>query len=149
MKTTTTYILILVFLAILVIVGGYYFYQKVPKETLVEEKTTDLNSNQLANPASVNCTEKGGISTIATKEDGSQYGLCYFDDNKACEEWAMMQGNCPVGGVKTTGLDTIDQKFCAWSGGQTLAVPNSVCILPGGMECSTIDFYNGICPVLK
>lgn len=116
----------------------------------VASPTTDAgNSNQIANPASVNCTEKGGTSTIETRGDGSQYGLCYFDDNRACEEWAMLQGNCPVGGVKTTGFDTIDQKFCAWSGGQTLAVPNSVCTLKDGTKCSTLDFYNGDCPVYK
>jgi putative hemolysin len=149
----TTYIVIIV---VLILLGVFYFYQissqKDSAEKVANEVTnsSDSNtSNQLANPASVNCTEKGGTSTIMSKEDGSQYGLCYFDDNRACEEWAMMQGNCSVGGVKTTGFDTIDQKFCVWSGGQTLAVPNSVCTLKDGTKCSTVDFYNGDCPIYK
>jgi putative hemolysin len=57
-----------------------------------------------------------------------------------------MRGECPVGGVKTTGYVTLDQDYCAWSGGQTFAVPNSVCIFKDGSKCSTIDFYNGKCP---
>lgn len=114
------------------------------------ENTSTLNSNSqtsmgLANPASVNCSKLGGNLVINTRGDGGQYGLCYFEDNRACEEWALMRGECPVGGVKTTGFDTIDQNYCAWSGGQTLAVPNSICTFKNGSTCSTIDFYNGKC----
>jgi putative hemolysin len=106
---------------------------------------TATSTTQLANPASENCIEKGGSLQIQTKEDGSQYGLCYFDDARACEEWAMFRGECQVGGVKTTGYDTVDQKFCAWSGGRTFAVENSQCTFPSGKVCPTIDFYNGTC----
>ncbi|MCX6797739.1 MAG: hypothetical protein NTX66_00770, partial [Candidatus Falkowbacteria bacterium] len=60
--------------------------------------------------------------------------------------WALMRGDCPNGGVKTTGYDTIDQNYCAWSGGQTFAVPDSVCTFKDGSKCSTVDFYNGKCP---
>lgn len=100
---------------------------------------------QIANPASVNCKNVGGNLTIEKKGDGSEYGLCHFDDNRACEEWALMRGECPVGGRKTTGYDTIDQNFCAWSGGQTYAVANSICTFKDDRTCSTIDFYNGKC----
>jgi len=99
----------------------------------------------IANPASVNCQKVGGSLVIDQRGDGGQYGLCYFDDNRACEEWAMLRGDCPVGGMKTTGYDTVDQKYCAWAGGQTFAVPNSICIFKNGSKCSTIDFYNGRC----
>ena len=100
---------------------------------------------QMANPASINCLSVGGNLKIAKMGDGGEYGLCYFEDNRACEEWSLMSGDCPVGGVKTTGFDTIDQNYCAWSGGKTLAVPNSSCIFKNGSKCSTIDFYNGKC----
>ncbi len=102
-------------------------------------------STTIANPASVNCKDKGGNSVIKTKPDGSQYSLCYFDDNRACEEWAMMRGECPVGGVKTTGYDTEAQSFCAWSGGSTFAVDNAVCTFKDGSKCLDQDFYIGIC----
>lgn len=100
---------------------------------------------KLANPASENCTEKGGSLSIETRGDGGQYGLCNFEDDMSCEEWALYRGECPVGGVKTTGYDSVDQMYCVWLGGQTLAVANSTCTLPNGNVCSTIDLYNGKC----
>jgi putative hemolysin len=100
---------------------------------------------QLANPASANCVEQGGVLLISKRGDGGEFGLCNFEDNRACEEWALFRGECPVGGRKTTGFDTIDQKYCAWLGGETLAVVQSVCTFKDGSECSTIDLYNGKC----
>ncbi|MFA5870892.1 MAG: DUF333 domain-containing protein [Candidatus Paceibacterota bacterium] len=106
----------------------------------LEETTTTI-----ANPASVNCTKLGGNLKIEKRGDGGEYGLCYFEDNRACEEWALLRGDCPYGGRKTTGFDTIDQKYCAWLGGDTFAVENSVCIFKNGSTCPTIDLYNGTC----
>ena len=56
------------------------------------------STTQIANPASVNCKNNGGTLSIVKDGKGDEYGLCYFDDNRACEEWAMMRGDCPVGG---------------------------------------------------
>lgn len=100
---------------------------------------------QMANPASVNCTKVGGNLVIEKRGDGGEYGLCYFEDNRACEEWALFRGECPVGGRRTTGYDSIDQKYCAWLGGETFATPNSVCTFKNGKKCSTLSFYNGTC----
>ena len=112
-----------------------------------------LNSNKkmvtnptLANPASVNCAKQGGATVIQTMGNGGQYGLCQFEDNMACEEWALFRGQCPVGGVKTTGFDNIQQMYCAWIGGKTLAVPNAQCTLPGGTVCPVNALWNGTCP---
>ena len=77
--------------------------------------------------------------------DGSEYGLCYFEENRACEEWALLRGDCPLGGRKTTGFDTIDQKYCAWLGGETYAVENSKCTFKNGKVCTTLDLFNGKC----
>lgn len=100
---------------------------------------------RLANPASQNCIKQGGTVSIMTRGDGGEFGLCNFEDNMSCEEWALLRGECPVGGVKTTGFDTQAQMYCAWLGGQTLAVPNATCTLPGGSTCSTNDLYDGTC----
>lgn len=100
---------------------------------------------QMGNPASINCTKVGGTLTIEKREDGGEYGLCHFEENRACEEWTLMRGDCPLGGRKTTGYDTIDQKFCVWLGGETLAVKNSQCTFKNGKVCSTKDFYEGKC----
>lgn len=105
----------------------------------------DVVKTQIANPASVNCTKQGGTLSIETNGNGGQYGLCHFEDNRACEEWALLRGECPVGGRKTTGYDTVDQNYCAWLGGETYAVADSICTLKNGTKCKTIDLYNGKC----
>lgn len=117
------------------------------KECIIPNTENTDASVSVANPASLNCIKQGGTLKIEKNGAGSEYGLCYFEENRACEEWALMNGNCPVGGRKTTGFDTIDQNYCAWSGGETLATKNSVCTLKSGQKCSTLDFYNGKCPV--
>lgn len=104
------------------------------------------NSNQLTNPASVNCAKVGGTTSIETLGNGAQYGLCNFEDNMSCEEWALYRGECPVGGVKTTGYDNMGQMYCAWLGGETLTVTNSQCTLPDKTVCATSALYAGTCP---
>ena len=135
-------ILSIIIVLLLIIIGVFYFYQKnTPENTNIINE----NETQIANPASVNCSKLGGNLVIEKRGDLGEYGLCYFEDNRACEEWALLRGECPVGGVKTTGFDTVDQKYCAWSGGQTFAIPNSICTFKNGSKCSTEDFYNGKC----
>lgn len=117
-------------------------------ETLTSLKKENRNKKMnttLANPASVNCTKQGGTLAIKTRGDGGEYGLCQFENNQACEEWALFRGECPVGGVKTTGFDTVQQQYCAWVGGQTIAQPNASCNLPNGKVCSDESLYNGRC----
>ncbi len=118
------------------------------KDTTYKDCMTGVKAEaltQLANPASVNCSKSGGHLVIEKRGDGGEYGVCYFDDNKACEEWALFRGECPKGGVKTIGLDSVDQKYCAWSGGQTLAVANAVCTFKDVKKCLTETFYNCNC----
>jgi len=144
---------IIAVIVVVIIVGVFIYYQKhIQKITVVPVvnqvvagSKNDQTSTGIANPASVNCTKVGGNLTIEKNGTGGEYGLCYFEDNRACEEWALLRGDCSLGGMKTTGYDTVDQKYCAWSGGQTFAVPNSVCTFKNGSKCSTIDFYNGKC----
>ena len=49
-----------------------------------------------ANPASVNCVEKGGTLEIR-KGKKSEYGVCKFPNGKECEEWAFFRGKCSPG----------------------------------------------------
>lgn len=51
----------------------------------------------MANPASVNCEQKGNRLEIRTAADGSQVGICIFPDGSECEEWAFMRGECGPG----------------------------------------------------
>jgi hypothetical protein len=106
------------------------------------------NSVGLANPASVNCAEKGGNLVIQKRPDGAEYGLCFFEDNRACEEWALFRGECPIGGVKTTGFDTDAQKFCAWSGGKVegMGTDSVMCKRVDGTLCTVQANFEGACP---
>jgi putative hemolysin len=48
----------------------------------------------MPNPASVFCEENGGTLEIHTAEDGSQAGMCVFQDGSECDEWAYFRGEC-------------------------------------------------------
>lgn len=50
----------------------------------------------MANPASVNCAQRGGKLQIVTTPAG-QTGICTFPSGKQCEEWALMRGQCTPG----------------------------------------------------
>src|SRR3990167_7681128 len=77
---------------------------------------------QLANPASVNCTQKGGMLQIERRPDCGQYGVCVFADDYQCEEWALFRGECPVGGRCVTGYITPAGRYCTITGGRYIAV---------------------------
>jgi putative hemolysin len=107
---------------------------------------------QLANPASENCIEQGGTVSIQTREDGGQYGICLFEDNRQCEEWALLRGDCPVGGVKVTGYVTPAAVYCAITGGEYAVTGNTgaddeqgTCTFKDGSSCDVWEYYNGTC----
>ena len=106
----------------------------------------------MANPASVNCAKQGGTLSIVERGDGGQYGICTFEDNRQCEEWALLRGDCPVGGVKVTGYVTPAATYCAITGGTYAATGNSgqadeqgTCTFKDGAQCDAWDYYNGKC----
>lgn len=150
---------VIVFLSSLIILGVGFFLGKThdtvshltptvfPDSTSTESEInqTPTTVASLPNPASAFCVKQGGTLSIKTRGDGGQYGLCEFEDGYACEEWAMYRDECPVGGVRTTGFDTVQQKYCAWSGGSTLAEKRATCTFPDGTVCSDEAFYNGTC----
>ncbi len=50
----------------------------------------------MANPASENCIQQGGLLEIRDEASG-QVGYCKFADGSECEEWALMHGECQPG----------------------------------------------------
>ena len=46
---------------------------------------------QLANPASVNCAAQGGRHVVERAPAGGELGVCLFEDNRQCEEWALLR----------------------------------------------------------
>ena len=107
---------------------------------------------QLANPASQNCAARGGTLQIERRPDGGQFGVCVFTDNYQCEEWAMLRGECPAGGLRVTGYITPAARYCAITGGHYAVVAKSgladeqgACTLPGGKVCAAAAYYAGTC----
>ncbi len=107
----------------------------------------------LANPASINCVDQGGMSRIESRPDGGQFGVCYFEDNRQCEEFALLRGDCPIGGVKVTGYVTEAGRYCAITGGAYTVSGTDVggeeagnCTLPDETVCDAQAFYEGTCP---
>lgn len=120
------------------------------------EKTTpittpDASENEqsfgMANPASVNCLEQGGTLEIRQNKLG-EYGVCLFEDNRQCEEWALLRGECPVGGLKITGYDNEAEIFCAITGGQVEGVGTDtpMCKRVDGTYCNAQANFDGDCP---
>jgi putative hemolysin len=106
----------------------------------------------LPNPASVNCEKQGGQLLIQKRPDGGEYGVCLFEDNRQCEEWALMRGECPVGGVKITGYVTQAAQFCAITGGEYKITANSntdqeqgTCTFKSGKTCDAAAYFAGTC----
>lgn len=64
----------------------------------------------LANPASVNCVDKGYKLEIRTADDGSQTGVCIFPNGNECEEWAFFRGECDENGAVRKGAT--EGEFC-------------------------------------
>ncbi|HRY36283.1 MAG TPA: DUF333 domain-containing protein [Candidatus Magasanikbacteria bacterium] len=134
-------------LGIVIVLAGASVFLTLYPEKISNRNFVDEGQKQpvgMANPASVNCAEKGG--TLEIKENGvGQYGLCFFDDNRACEEWALMRGECPLGGMKTTGYDTEEQRYCAWVGGHTTTNEGGVCTFDDGSTCALDKLYKAEC----
>jgi len=107
---------------------------------------------QLPNPASENCVKQGGSLSIEERGELGQIGVCYFEDNLQCEEWALMRGDCPAGGLKVTGYITSAARYCAITGGAYAVTGNSgtadeqgTCAFKDGSQCDAWDYYNGEC----
>jgi uncharacterized protein len=113
---------------------------------------TPQPGGQIANPASVNCTKQGGQLVIQKRGDGGEYGICLFEDNRQCEEWALLNGDCPLGGLKVTGYVTPAAQYCVITGGTYTVTGNSntpeetgTCAFKNGKTCDAGDYYDGKC----
>ena len=62
-----------------------------PTTTITAMMTVAPSSAGIANPASVNCGKMGGTTEIKKNADGSEYGMCTFQNGTSCEEWALFR----------------------------------------------------------
>lgn len=65
----------------------------------------------MANPASEHCVKEGGVLEIRKNILGEEYGVCLFENEVECEEWALFRGECSKTGEishgKRYGAETI------------------------------------------
>jgi len=98
-------------------------------DTTTSVSVVDSSPVGIANPASVYCVKQGFKSEILTNADGSQYGVCIFNDGSKCEEWAYYKGDCKLGVLVSPILSTTGSS----SGGGSSAV---LSIIPGSISVS-------------
>jgi uncharacterized protein len=107
-------------------------------------KPASRPSVALANPASENCIQQGGVLLIKKRGDGAEYGVCIFQDDRQCEEWALFHGECRKGGARVTGYNKQEQIYCALLGG-TNSDAHDVCVFKDGSICEDLELFNGKC----
>lgn len=57
----------------------------------------ESSASGIANPASTYCVSNGGQLKIVVANDGSESGLCIFNDGSSCDEWAFYRKECQKG----------------------------------------------------
>lgn len=117
----------------------------------------------MPNPSAVNCEQNGGIYEIRTAEDGSQNGVCIFNDGTECDAWAFFRGECqssyegpqiaPQLGGQTGGIGMANpaSTYCEENGGTIEMRTDAnggqygVCVLSDGTECDEWAYFRGEC----
>jgi putative hemolysin len=114
-------------------------------------KTFSVPGLSILDSASKNCTDNGGTIQIKQRGDGKEYKVCFFEDNRQCEADSLLNGDCPVGGLKVTGYITGAATYCAILGGKYEITgmdnnaENGNCSFFNGNVCNVWDLYNGKC----
>jgi putative hemolysin len=121
--------------------------------------TATLDTITIANPASAYCEEQGFKLEIRTAQDGSQYGVCTFEDNTECEEWAYYRNECKPGDMDVAppptatpaGIANPASAYCVEQGGTSEirtaedGTQYGVCSFPDRSECEEWAFFRGEC----
>jgi putative hemolysin len=76
------------------------------------------------------CEAQGGKRGAERGPDG-EIGVCVFADNRQCEEWALLLGECPPGGIAVGGYATTSERHCAIRGGR-MTIPGCA-LSPAGL----------------
>lgn len=125
--------------------GAFFDVEKIQSNLGMKTET--------ANPASENCVKSGGTLEVRKNGAGDTYGVCLFEDNHQCEEWSLLQGHCPSGGLRVTGYITDASRYCALRGGKYIITAyatatereRGTCTLPNDKTCDVYDLWNGTC----
>jgi hypothetical protein len=68
---------------------------------------------------------------VVERGSGAEVGVCVFPDGRQCEEWALLLGRCPRGGIAVRSYATTTERHCAIRGGQ-MTIPGCA-LSPVGM----------------
>lgn len=127
--------------ALLAIYGLRGWFDAAPPLVMVQPALPEepaTSPTGLANPASVFCIKNGGSVDIMAGWDSGQIGVCTFPGGSQCEEWAMMRGDCPIGGVAILQTWDASEAYCAMRGGE-------VWRMNGGLDPSICAFRTTNC----
>jgi putative hemolysin len=80
--------------------------------------------------AAQHCEAQGGKHRLERGPDG-EVGLCVFAENRQCEVWALLLGECPRGGIPVAGYATTSERHCAIRGGR-MTIPGCA-LSPSGL----------------
>ena len=115
-------------------------------QTTVEKQTATTTggtrSTGIANPASVNCGDKGGwleIRNDTSTPEGGQVGYCIFFGGHECEEWALFRGECTSTGTAAENSEMRGQKLARMDGFKVEKILKQVCTTDA--DCTTPDEY--------
>ena len=121
-------------------------------QTAASAVDTKEGDSKIANPASQYCIEQGGTIVIQQRGDGGENGVCIFEENRQCEEWALLRGDCPVGGLIITGYLTPAAQYCAITGGEYAITASSgqadeggSCTFKNSKTCDVWEYFKGEC----
>lgn len=106
----------------------------------------------MANPAAQNCARLGGTTEQMVRGTLGTTGICRLKSGRACEEWALMRGECPEEGVDEKPYATVEARYCVLRGG-ILSLEagqtderKGTCFLPESRSCGVEAYWLGQCP---
>lgn len=145
--------------SILLLAGAVQVAGKKQLVSSAQEANTQRRSLQslrsrvlMGNPASTNCIDNGGGEQNLYDVDGNQWAVCTFADGSACEEWALLRGECSKG--ETLAFITNCKKSHGVYKGyhiDTTKVDGAIqgfyytCQYADGSVCFEDDYYNDKC----
>ena len=86
--------------------------------------------------ASQHCEAQGGQRRVERGPEG-EIAVCVFEGHRQCEEWALLLGECPRGGIPVAGYATTSERHCAIRGGR-MTIPGCARSPTGLYEASEV-----------
>ena len=146
-------------ISIALALGLFVLFACSPRTPQPVTATATRDTTTLANPASAYCEGQGFKLETRTAQDGSQYGVCMFEDDTECEEWAYYRAECKPGDMDVApaptatpaGIANPASAYCVEQGGTSEirtaedGSQSGVCAFPDGSECEEWAFFRGEC----